>query len=121
MPRKSKKVVKAEPKAVETVEEARPVEVKKKLSDDENREIRLKQKPVVREIPKEVPEYDLATQRLFEAPDGAILVGDKDRTFMIYKVPGTNETMRILPRREPISIDEVAKKNLLKEEEKRRK
>ena len=71
--------------------------------DPNFRKDRLRQKPLVSNPDNvykgNVPAYDVKLQKLFEAPNGDVLVGGiKDKT-MPYRIPGGNKVMKILPMR----------------------
>jgi len=73
------------PETAQEPVQAIPVDPK---DDHDNRLDRLRQKKGRNEKPsidKSVPDFDPVHQKLFEAPDGAILVGDKDKDRIFYR------------------------------------
>jgi len=120
-PRKKKEDDNAERDRIqekEAEEIAKPVVTPpaKQKEDPDERLNRLRQKEFKKKEPviaSEVPSYDPLYQKLFEAPDGTLIIGDKGADRIWYRTDNKGGGMFINPRREVLSPDEVARKQLL--------
>lgn len=102
------------PPAVVHPEPPNPPPAVNAVMTEEGRLYRLIQKKTrdgTNEIDKSIPSYDPMVQKLFEAPDGAILVGDITSDRIFYR----KMNMWINPKRIRLTPEERAKRQLARE------